>query len=390
MAFSLMMCIPCYARSTGDDYLHFFDISEDAKNVTIKVNVPDGFDQRVDVYLNKEAHGITANENYSITIPVDEGTYDVHVIFPKDVWDQYTADVQDSLTVQSDTTLVVNVSENPAQGNTAADVTETGTASANPEGVYEDFELDISPSFYDYSDGKESGTIHIRAKNYGVFESLTYRLAGERIYDITLDREHDFEANVMLPAGKYHETGTIAFKLCDWVPEKLDMTFQWEHKDHIGDFGRYFTVNSGSTTEDGDLIVYMVNSRESTEVNANQINSGRVIKEQIEAEQAHENEKLKEAFPEDFASEAVETDAAVGTEAAGADAEAANASAPETKAETAPDDTENENAETVESEESKPVKSEGSKSVDSGKIAGISTVFALVVIAGVCIYRKKR
>ncbi len=302
MAFMLLMCIPCYARGTGDDYLYFCYISEDAKNVTIKVNVPEGFDQRVDVYLNKEAHGITASENYSITIPVEKGTYDVHVIFPRDVWDQYTADVQDSLTVQSDTTLVVNVSAKQAQKNKSADAEAADTASAAQEGVYENFELDITPSSYDYSDGRESGTIHIRAKNYGVFESLTYRLVGERVYDITLDREHDFEANVTLPAGKYYETGTMTVQLCDWVPKKLDMTFQWKHREHPGTFGRSFTVTGGATTEDSDLIVYMVNGTESTEVNANQINSGRVIKSKIEAEQAHENEKLKEAFPEDFSS----------------------------------------------------------------------------------------
>ena len=47
----------------------------------------------------------------------------------------------------------------------------------------------------------------------------------------------------------------------------------------------------------------MVNSAETTEVDANQINSGRVIEDQIDAEQKHENEQLKKAFPDEFPSE---------------------------------------------------------------------------------------
>ncbi len=47
----------------------------------------------------------------------------------------------------------------------------------------------------------------------------------------------------------------------------------------------------------------MVNSTETTEVNANQMNNGRVIEEQIDAEQNHENEELKKAFPEEFPSD---------------------------------------------------------------------------------------
>ena len=273
-ALVLIMCVPCYARSTDDYLKEITEINEQAKNVTIQVNVPEDFDQRVDVYLNKEAHGITAGDGYSITIPVDAGTYAIHVILPKDAMEQYVATAQEALNVRTDTTLIVNVSANPDYGKNS-----------------------------DYSDGKESGTIHIQAKNYGVFESLTYHLVGKDVYDIVLDMDHDFEAIVTLPVGEYYETGTMEYKTCDWVPESLDMTFKWEHKDNIGAFGQYFTIKDSTTVEDTDLIVYMVNSAETTEVDANQINSGRVIEDQIDAEQKHENEQLKKAFPDEFPSE---------------------------------------------------------------------------------------
>ena len=64
-ALVLIMCVPCYARSTDDYLKEITEINEQAKNVTIQVNVPEDFDQRVDVYLNKEAHGITAGDGYS-------------------------------------------------------------------------------------------------------------------------------------------------------------------------------------------------------------------------------------------------------------------------------------------------------------------------------------
>lgn len=296
---TLMMCIPCYARSTDDYLKEITEINENTKNVTIQVSVPEGFDQRVDVYLNKEGHGITAGDGYSITIPVDPGLYDVHVILPKDVMNQYVASVQKTLDIHSDTTLSVNVAENPEYGKTSNNHTTEQTG----DGAYENFELEDGPAVYDYSAGKESGLIHIQAKNYGVFESLTYHLVGETVYDVVLDMDHGFEANVALPAGEYYETGTMEYKLCDWVPENLDMTFKWEHKGNIGAFGRYFTIKTGETVEDADLIVYMVNSTETTEVNANQMNNGRVIEEQIDAEQNHENEELKKAFPEEFPSD---------------------------------------------------------------------------------------
>ena len=301
-ALVLIMCVPCYARSTDDYLKEITEINEQAKNVTIQVNVPEDFDQRVDVYLNKEAHGITAGDGYSITIPVDAGTYAIHVILPKDAMEQYVATAQEALNVRTDTTLIVNVSANPDYGkNSDGQVEEPDSAETNE--VYENFELEDEPAVYDYSDGKESGTIHIQAKNYGVFESLTYHLVGKDVYDIVLDMDHDFEAIVTLPVGENYETGTMEYKTCDWVPESLDVTFKWEHKDNIGAFGQYFTIKDSTTVEDTDLIVYMVNSAETTEVDANQINSGRVIEDQIDAEQKHENEQLKKAFPDEFPSE---------------------------------------------------------------------------------------
>ena len=213
-ALVLIMCVPCYARSTDDYLKEITEINEQAKNVTIQVNVPEDFDQRVDVYLNKEAHGITAGDGYSITIPVDAGTYAIHVILPKDAMEQYVATAQEALNVRTDTTLIVNVSANPDYGkNSDGQVEEPDSAETNE--VYENFELEDEPAVYDYSDGKESGTIHIQAKNYGVFESLTYHLVGKDVYDIVLDMDHDFEAIVTLPVGEYYETGTMEYKTCD-------------------------------------------------------------------------------------------------------------------------------------------------------------------------------
>ena len=347
VALALLMCVPCYARSTDDYLKEITGISENAKNVTIQVNVPEGFDQRVDVYLNKEAHGITAGDDYSITIPVDAGTYDIHVILPKDTMEQYVAAVQGSLDVRTDTTLVVNVSENPDYGKTSGDQTEEQGSEETNE-VYENFELEDEPTIYDYSDGKESGIIHIQAKNYGVFENLTYHLVGDDVYDIVLDMDHDFEAIVTLPAGEYYETGTMEYKTCDWVPENLDMTFKWEHKNNVGAFGKYFTIKTGETVEDTDLVVYMVNNTETTEVDANRINNGRVIEEQIDAEQKHENEKLKEAFPDEFPSETA-------------------------TAETIP---------TVETTEK--------GTLDFAKAAKIAAVIAIGAAIGVCVYYRKK
>ena len=126
------------------------------------------------------------------------------------------------------------------------------------------------------------------------------------------------------------------------------MTFKWEHKNNVGAFGKYFTIKTGETVEDTDLVVYMVNNTETTEVDANRINNGRVIEEQIDAEQKHENEKLKEAFPDEFPSETA-------------------------TAETIP---------TVETTEK--------GTLDFAKAAKIAAVIAIGAAIGVCVYYRKK
>lgn len=259
--------------------------------VTISAIVPEGFDERIEVYLNHSPHPLTKDYQYSMEIPLNkELVYDIVVLSSTDVEDRYEFSAPSTLNPAETKTLTIQVTERPMD---ALDFDETEDFS----GVTEITDLDLTPLQYDFSHGQESGIIHISMKDYGVFDTVTYRLVGDEIYDITLDSEHAFQADVKLPTGSYYENSTMSYTFHDWVPEN-NLKFALEHAGQMGNFGKYYDVTAGGETTISDLVIYMVQGSNSMEVNANIINDSVVVEESLAIQQEHEKQELESAFPE--------------------------------------------------------------------------------------------
>ena len=168
--------------------------------VTISASVPEGFDLRVEVYLNDSLHPLTKNYQFTMELPLDKNTvYDVVVLSSTDVEDRYEFVSPTTLSPSTENYLTIQVNElfeEPREENN----------DSGKDGITEITDFDLAPLQYDFSNGQESGIIHISMKDYGVFDTVTYRLVVEKeVYDIILDSEHNFQADVILTEGSYKE-----------------------------------------------------------------------------------------------------------------------------------------------------------------------------------------
>lgn len=282
----------CWITAFGRDIQWDEEDLSNEVTVTISASVPEGFDERIEVYLNNSPHPLTKDYQYTMELPLDKNTvYDVIILSSTDIEDRYAFSAPDTLSPSQDKSLTIQVTElfeEPSENN----------PSLETDGITEIGDLEITPSQYDFSDDQESGTVHISMKDYGVFDTVTYRLVGEKaVYDIVLDSEHYFQADVILPKGPYYESSTMSYTFQDWVPEN-QLDFALEHAGQQGNFGKYYDVSTEEDIYIDDLIIYMISGNNSMEVNANIINDSVVVEQSIAMQQEHEKKELESAFPE--------------------------------------------------------------------------------------------
>lgn len=282
----------CWITAFGRDIQWDEEDLSNEVTVTISASVPEGFDERIEVYLNNSPHPLTKDYQYTMELPLDKNTvYDVVVLSSTDIKDRYAFSAPDTLSPSQDKKMTIQVTElfeEPSENN----------SNLETDGITEIDDLEITPSQYDFSDDQESGIIHISMKDYGVFDTVTYRLVGEKaVYDIVLDSEHYFQADVILPKGSYYESSTMSYTFQDWVPEN-QLDFALEHAGQQGNFGKYYDVSTAEDIYIDDLIIYMISGNNSMEVNANIINDSVVVEQSIAMQQEHEKKELESAFPE--------------------------------------------------------------------------------------------
>ena len=269
------------------------------KEVTITLDAPEGFQERVEVYLNGSPRPLSydadlENNGYTMHIKLAEDIYDVKVLSSTNIDDRYQFEAPESLDTATDTSLLIQVIDTAPEGENEPEYDE------HHDMVFEETEK-IEPLRFDFSEGGLYGTVFISCKGYGAVQSAVYRLVGERqVYEVTLDREHGFEAEVLLPPGSYYESGTMDVNL-DVDAKCPDGTrFQWAHADNMGFFGNYYDVADGTTNTVNDLIIMMTYNGEIEEINSNTLFRSTLMDNYLSAQESHVQKELESAFPESF------------------------------------------------------------------------------------------
>lgn len=288
------LCTTAYARDIDPKQW------EDLNLVSIPVTMSyDGtFTDRVELYV--DGVQTTAlwydesrdNNGYDGILSVEPGTHKLAVLSSTDIADVYTFDYPEMIDTNKDKKISIRAKVNEA----AEDGNYSGHDGDEETAAEAEF---LIPSQYDFSNGAEAGAIHISAKNYGAVKSLTFHLVGgDQRYDIVLDREHVFEADVILPVGEYYESSSIEVELSDAASVRDDVTYAWVHKNNPTFFGNYYTVSKDSVVNIDDLIVYMVQGNEQTELNSDILFADSNEKNLVQAQQSHQQEELESVFPE--------------------------------------------------------------------------------------------
>lgn len=281
------------------DVMPDIDPEGPVKEVTITLDAPEGFQERVEVYLNGSPRPLSydadlENNGYTMHIKLAEGVYDIKILSSTNIDDRYQFEAPVSLDTATDTSLLIQVIDTAPEGENELEYDE------HDDMVFIETEK-IKPLRFDFSEDGPYGTIFVSCKGYGAVQSAVYRLIGERkVCEVTLDREHGFKAEVLLPPGSYYESGTMDVNL-DVDAQCPDGTrFLWAHADNMGFFGNYYDVTAETTSTINDLIIMMSYDGEIEEINSNTLFRSTLMDNYLSAQESHVQKELESAFPESF------------------------------------------------------------------------------------------
>lgn len=219
-------------------------------DVTINVTSPELYQGELEFYCGIETFYIPINSGEtltSVTYNVPKGSYKIGFLDPTDIGNSFKISYSDHL--DTDTQSVIDVIIDYSDSATEYDGSDEGDSGIEV--------VEIVPAEYDFSDGKEYGTVTISCQRYGSVDSVVYELMGDKVYDITLDSEHDFKANVYLPVGSYKELTAIKVTPSELATVTDSLSFAWGHRNNEKYFGNNYSVTSGSAVNIDDLYIKM-------------------------------------------------------------------------------------------------------------------------------------
>lgn len=299
----ILLIIPCQTAQAMDNIT--LPAMKDAATVTFRGDVPEGFSRDIEIWLNGSPYYMTAQSGYVTKIDLEPGNYEIKVILTDDILNQYQAEHIDSFDPRETKDITIGIVYSP----------EAEPENEGEEHVLFDIENTddvMEPQVFDFSDGKEYGTLLISREQYGAVKTATYRLVGnDSVYDIPLDRDYIGQAKVLLPVGSYYESGTIEVELAPDASIPDHAQFLWQHKENLGNWGNYYTVSAGETTSIDDLIIMISSDGDVFEVDSSLLFSKTYMKNYESLAESHRQEALESVFPEKYETKESETIATV-------------------------------------------------------------------------------
>lgn len=220
-------------------------------DISVNITSPDVYSGELEFYCDKETFYISipsGETQTSVTCNVPKGSYSIGFLDPNDLGNSFNIAYDNHLNTDAQSTVNVTIDYSDRINDYTGD---------DEEGDSDYVETATQPTEFDFSEGQEYGVISITCAQYGSIDAAVYKLMGpKKVYEITLDAEHNFAANVYLPTGTYKELTSI-----DVTPNELatitdDLTFAWGHRNSTY-YGNNYEVTTGSSTSINDLYIKM-------------------------------------------------------------------------------------------------------------------------------------
>lgn len=305
LGFMLMFFMTIFCQTTQAMYDITLPVVDHETTVTFRADVPEGFSEDIEIFLNKSPYYMTAQSGYVTKVNLEPSEYEVRVILSGDITNQYHAEFVETFNPKTKKDITIQITYVPE-----ADIKNEGEEHILTD--IEDMEDITEPKVYDFSDGKEYGTLLISREQYGAIKAATYRLVGnDTVYDISLDRDYMGQAKVLLPAGDYYESGTINVELAEDATVPDGAHFLWQHDSNLGNWGNYYTVTPGDTTSINDLVIMISSEGDVFEVKSSLLFSKTYSNNYESLAENHRKEALESAFPELYETNETETIASV-------------------------------------------------------------------------------
>ena len=267
--------------------------SDHGVTVAFQADVPEGFEEDMELYLNGSPYYMTFPSGYQMKVELEPGKYEFRVLSYSDLPGRYSFLAPETLDTETDRDITITVMDT-WEGMEEGESHEFGE---NGQEGWENFE----PEFIDLSHGKPYGTILITSEPYGAVRSASLCLVGEgTVYEIPLKNEYAGCARVRLPVGTYYESGTIQVELSKNALAPEGLSYLWQHRDHPGAWGNYYHVEEGKTVRIDDLMIMMVIDGDSAEVNSNALFSRKLVENREYLMESRYQKELESAFQESY------------------------------------------------------------------------------------------
>ena len=301
------LSMPSYAVTS--DELYTEPESSKRTNVNIIIKSPEVYEGTLEFYCGMETYYLSVKNGETettYTLDVPKGKSHIGFLDPDDTTDAFTISYDKELDTDKENiiTATIEYSKN------------TSEVSEEEIDAPEDIEITASPSEIDYSDGQESGILHVKCTAYGSFDRVTYKMMnGEKIYSIPLDAEHNFEANVALPVGTYRELSDFDFVKNALTSLTNDISFAWGHRNNPGYFGNNYEITKNGYASIDDLYIKMNYQGDMREVDDDILMTAKINEQYTDLKNARRDEFLESEFGNERDVTIAETDAPVIAEA---------------------------------------------------------------------------
>lgn len=268
------------------------DDSSSRVNITVNVESPDVYDGTIEFYCGRETFymAIPAGETTSsFNFNVPGGVSKVAFIDPDDVGNSFTLTYDKTL--DADKQKEINVVMTYSESSMEVSDEEIDAPDDISTGI-------VGPEVYDFSDGQEYGTILVSCSQYGSVDSVIYSLLGkDRTYDVTLNNDNGYQANLLLPAGTYRELTKISVTTSSLVTDNDSLSFAWGHRNSTY-FGNNYELTVDDQVSIDDLIIKMNYEGDLREIDDNILMGAKIASNYTEIKNNRREEILKKELPE--------------------------------------------------------------------------------------------